>query len=563
MTRRLLLGYLSLTTFVLVVLEIPLGITFARFERGSLISGVRRDAATLALSSEETLRTGKGPTLDSLVGAYRKRTQGRAVIVDVKGDVQADSDPLVPGSRNFLSRPEIARALANHENWGRRHSSSLHTDLLFVAVPITTGGQVHGAVRITYPLSFVESRIVRGWGVLAAVGFTVLVFVLLLSIQLARSITRPLRDLELAAGRLGEGELDTRVGVPDGPQELRVLARGFNDTADKLQRLVSSQRAFVADASHQLRTPLAALRLRLENVEAEAPGDVQEDIAAAINEVGRLARLVDGLLALARAENQSSRHEVIDLTALIADRRQTWEPLIEEHDVRLVSESAKSVWVVATPGHLEQVIDNLVANAVDVAPAGSTVTVRALAAARDETRDADMVELHIVDQGPGMPAEQRARAFDRFWRSKEARASQSKSKLGGSGLGLSIVQQLVVADGGEVVLLEAPGGGLDACVRLRAGAGPGGRARGGGRGRAGGRRRSDGANGSGVPGVSGGAARSRARAAKVAPPDAAVAEAAAEPAEPGEAPSEPALQFSSASPRRGTRSSEWRNRQTR
>ena len=461
MTRRLLLGYLSLTAFILVVLEIPLGITFARFERSSLEAGVRRDGAALALAVSEPLRLGQASQLQALTDLYEQDTGGRAVVVDANGNVVADSDPLREGPRNFSSRPEVQAALQNKEVVGHRYSDSLGTNLLYVAVPVASGGVIRGAVRVTYPESFVDDRVRRGWLVLAAVGLTVLAFVFLLSIQLARSVTRPLRELELAAGRMGEGDLEVRVGVPDGPPELRVLARSFNETADKLQRLMDQQRRFSADASHQLRTPLAALRLRLENVEAAVRGETLEDIEGAIAEVHRLSRLVDGLLALARAERGRSAGETlapVSLSFVVAEAAVRWRPLVEEHGVRLeTSVSSKDLHCLATPGHLEQVIDNLVANAVDVAPEGTGVVVQAVQPPDDE----GIVELHVIDEGPGMTAEQREHAFDRFWRSTEAR-----SKLGGSGLGLSIVQQLVVNDGGSVALLEAPGGGLDARVRL-------------------------------------------------------------------------------------------------
>lgn len=520
MTRRLLLGYLSLTLFVLVVLEIPLGITFARFERSTLRAGVRRDAAALALAAEETLQSGRGTSLSALVEQYELRTGGRAVIVDAAGDVRADSDPLREGPRNFSSRPEIAAALRNEEVVGHRYSESLSTNLLYVATPVASGGVVRGAVRVTYPESFVDARVRRGWLVLAAVGLTVLAFVFLLSIQLARSVIRPLRELERAAGRMGEGDLDARVSKLEGPPELRVLARSFNETADKLQRLVDQQRRFAADASHQLRTPLAALRLRLENVEAAVTGDELEDIEGAIAEVHRLSRLVDGLLALARAEQAQSSGgagrgvEVVDLGAVVRDSGARWGPLVEEHGVSLVTDAPLRLWVSATPGHLEQVIDNLVANAVEVSAVGSEVAVRARRVAGDggggagggaggageaAGEPAAVVELHVVDQGPGMSEEQRAHAFDRFWRSTEAR-----SKLGGSGLGLSIVQQLVVNDGGSVELLEALGGGLDACVRLRAATRPGGRGGGGRRRRAAGGASAGAAAGAAAAGATGG-----------------------------------------------------------
>lgn len=456
MTRRLLIGYLSVTAFVLVILEVPLGATFARFERSNLIAAVQHDAATVALFAVELLQDGRTGELVGVVERYQDETGGRAVVVDAEGVVAADSDPPAPGPRDFSTRPEIAAALRGRETEGFRHSDTLDTDLLYVAVPVSSGGVVRGAVRITYPASYVDERIQRTWLVLAGVGVVMLGFVTLLSFRLARSVTEPVQRLEQAASRLGEGELSVRAPMPSGPDELRVLTREFNDTAAKLERLVDAQRAFVADASHQLRTPLAALRLRLEVLEGEVPRRAREDVEGALAEVHRLSRLVNGLLELARAENRPSTPTPVDVAAVVRDRRGAWGPLAEERGVALVDEVPAGTIARATSGHLEQVLDNLVANALDVAPAGSSVSLQA------GTVDG-WVEVHVVDEGPGMPPERRATAFDRFWKAP----SEVESRIGGFGIGLAIVRQLVATDGGQVELLEASGGGLDACVRLR------------------------------------------------------------------------------------------------
>ncbi|HEX2038612.1 MAG TPA: ATP-binding protein [Acidimicrobiales bacterium] len=455
MTRRLLLGYLSVTAFMLVILEVPLGATFARFERSNLIAAVRHDAATLALFAEEPLEEGQVAQLEQVVDRYQEATDGRAVVVDAAGVLVADSDPFEPGPRDFSSRPEIAAALQGRESHGFRPSESLGTELLYVAVPVSSGGALRGAVRVTYPASYVQERIVRTWFVLAGVGLVVLAFVALLSLRVARSVTEPVRRLERAASALGEGTLSARAPMPRGPDELRVLTREFNDTAAKLERLVDAQRAFVADASHQLRTPLAALRLRLEILEGEVGDRGREDLEAALAEVHRLSRLVNGLLELARAEHRAAAAAPVDLAAVVAERVVAWAPLAEEREVSVVADVPPGTVAMSTPGTMEQVLDNLVANALDVSLPGSTVTVRA------GTVDG-WVEVHVLDQGPGMPPERRATAFDRFWR-----APDGEQRIGGFGIGLAIVRQLVVADGGHVQLLEAPGGGLDAVVRLR------------------------------------------------------------------------------------------------
>jgi signal transduction histidine kinase len=290
----------------------------------------------------------------------------------------------------------------------------------------------------------VDARITRYWLVLAGIAAVVLLGAALIGVRLARFVTRPLRGLERAAAAVGEGDLDVRAPELEGPPEVRSLARVFNETVAKLDQLVRSQSEFVADASHELRTPLTALRLQLEN------GDVENSL----REVERLGDLVEGLLALARADAGSSPAAVVDAAAIARERVEHWHALAEERDVTLTGPAGdEQALVRAGSERLVQVLDNLLANALDAAPRGSEVAVSVQAGR-------SWVELRVRDGGPGLTAEERARAFDRFWRARKGG--------GGSGLGLAIVRRLVEADGGEVELVDAPGGGLSAVVRLRA-----------------------------------------------------------------------------------------------
>jgi signal transduction histidine kinase len=309
-------------------------------------------------------------------------------------------------------------------------------------------------VRITYSTSAVDARVRRVWLALAAAGAVVLAVVALVGFALARSMTRPLRALEQATSALARGELDSRAAVDAGPPEMRRLAAAFDDMAARLGRLLGAQQAFVADASHQLRTPLTALRLRLENLEPAVPSDDAGNLRAAISETARLTRLVDGLLVLARAEAITPVvREVVDAAAVAADRRAAWAPLAAETGVALTLESGTPAPVWALAGALEQVLDNLLANALRHAPAGSQVHLAT-------RRVGGWIELHVIDQGPGMTSDQRERAFDRFWRAPGADQE-------GSGLGLAIVRQLLDASGGVAELRPNPDGGLDAVARLR------------------------------------------------------------------------------------------------
>lgn len=457
MSRRLVASYVTLALFVLAALEIPLGVTFARSERHDLSSLVERDAVAMTTFAEDTLEgraTSPPAALASIATSYSQRTGGRVVIVDASGRSLVDSSvkgALPQPPRSFASRPEIASALAGNVATGTRHSSTLASDLLYVAVPVASGGVVHGAVRITYPMSAVQHRILRYWLVLAAIAALVLAIVAVIGRRLARSIARPLADVERAAAQAEHGDLTVRAPEGVGPPEVQSLATSFNDMIGRLEENVRTLEEFVGDASHQLRTPLAALRLRLENLEPELADGGREELEGALGEVGRLSELVDGLLALARADSASSSPEEIDVEALIAERLDIWSQLAADRGVELRGSTEPRLTLLATAGRFEQVLDNLLANALRASPPGGTIRVEAARAGR-------FAEIHVIDHGPGMSDEERVRAFQRFWR--------GTTRGPGSGLGLAIVERLAASDGGEAVLLRAQGGGTDAVVRL-------------------------------------------------------------------------------------------------
>jgi len=452
-SRRLLISYLALAIVVLALLEIPLGISYARNERHDLSTNVERDAVALASLAEDALeqRASAPPAVVRLARRYQRDTGGRVVIVDAQGRALVDSESQGVGA-DFSSRPEIAAALDGTVATGTRHSNTLGTDLLYVAVPAASGGIVHGAVRITYPTSEVDERVRRYWLVLAAIAAVVLAVAVALAGGFARWIVRPLSRVEEAAGEVAAGNLNVRVPAT-GPPELRRLAGSFNEMVVQLGSLLHSQEQFVADASHQLRTPLTALRLRLENLARDGDGRREGEFEGALEELERLSALVDGLLTLARADRAASTPAELDVASGLGERVDAWSALAEEQQVRLVARVEGRLHALATPGRLEQVLDNLLANALEVAPTGSDIELTA-------ARSGPLVEIRIRDRGPGMSSEEIAHAFDRFWRGGADEA--------GFGLGLAIVQRLVHADGGEIELRPREGGGLEAILRLRA-----------------------------------------------------------------------------------------------
>jgi signal transduction histidine kinase len=224
--------------------------------------------------------------------------------------------------------------------------------------------------------------------------------------------------------------------------------------AGQLATMIDQQRAFVADASHQLRTPLTGLRLRLENLRATIDEtDDADQVDAAIEEIDRLSSLVNDLLQLARTDRPANPVDQ-DLATIVADRVDTWTAAADIARMRLDLRSDDGpVTVSAVPGAVEQILDNVLDNALGIAPAESTVTITV-------QRGTDSHRLTVTDEGPGLPDGDKERALRRFWRGDTQRP--------GSGLGLAIADDLARASGGTLTLHDSPGGGLRVEVTLPA-----------------------------------------------------------------------------------------------
>ena len=453
MTRRLLLSYLTLTALVLLLLEVPLGVLYSHHERDALLGVARRDATALAVLAGEGLERPDTTDLTALANQYRAQIGAEVAIYNASAQPVVALDPGEPDEHAPDVSAPLGRALAGRSGTSTR--SDEDGPQLVAALPVRPGSQLLGAVVVAVPAGSTYSRIHFAWAGLAASAVALLALAALVGLLLARSLSAPVVGLQRTARRFGAGELDTRAPT-DGLKEIAELAAEFNEMADRLAGLVSAQRRFVADASHQLRTPLTALRLTLENMAATAGAEQANGFEAAESELGRLARLVDGLLMLSRAEGRRWEREAVDVMDVVEERRDVWEPLAEERAVSIaIDERAARRRVLAGAGHLEQVLDNLLSNALEASPEGSTITVSVEDASIDGGR---ALAVHVRDEGPGLAEAERERAFDRFW--------QGQGREGGSGLGLAIVAQLVEANGGWAALASGTPHGLDAVVVL-------------------------------------------------------------------------------------------------
>ncbi len=452
MTRRLLVTYLTISALALAALAIPLGITFAQRERDRLYFEIQRDAASISSLSEDGLEDGAPLPIASTLEDYRRTTRGRIVVVDKTGTSVADSNDPNAVPQDYSNRPEVAAALQGRRAIGTRHSNTAGSSLVYVAVPVASGGAVHGAVRITYPTAALDARVRNAWVRLGLLCAFVLAAIAAVGFLLARSVTRPVQTLEDAAERIADGDLSARAQTEKGAPELRALASTFNRTAGRLEQLVDAQDRFVADAAHQLRSPLAALRLRLENFEPHLPPAEASRVDATIDEVARLSRIVDGLLALARSDADHSGNRAVDVTEVARERVDAWHGFAAEQGVELRASGTSRLWARAPAGGLEQMLDNLVGNAIAASPPGAVVDVSVRAVDHS-------VEVRVVDQGHGLSRTQCELAFERFWR--------GDSNAPGTGLGLPIVRQIARLAGGDATLEPAaPGPGLVAIIRL-------------------------------------------------------------------------------------------------
>lgn len=466
MKWRLLLAMTAILTMTLAAQDIPLAGYLRDVERERELTRLERDAFLLAGASENVLSgEGDGETVVNLqdtIDLYAAREGARVVVTDSDGKVVASTDPTDAPGEDFSNRPEVQLALDLKRASGERHSDTAASDLVYVAVPVLSGARVVGVIRITFRASVIDERAdAKARGLLLVFGIS-LAGAVLAALLLSAGVTAPLRRLQHTTEHLAAGDFSERADATSGPREVRSLARSFNTMTERIAGLVSKQKAFAGDASHQLRTPLTALRLQLEraaDMVEHDPLGARERIEAAGAETERMQRLVEGLLLIARSDGTTLATVEVDVTAVANERAEVWRPFAEERGIQLLTSVHDGLRARSMPSALEQIVDNYIDNALGVAAAGDTITVAAY-------QHGGRVHVHVLDEGPGMKPEHLDKAFDRFWRAPDA-------PHGGSGIGLAVVHHLAELSGGSVELRNrtdrgrpGEGSGLDASVTL-------------------------------------------------------------------------------------------------
>lgn len=289
--------------------------------------------------------------------------------------------------------------------------------------------------------------------------FVVAVAVLFLTLLFSQIITKPVAALAEGINRMGRGDFSARVKA-SGIDEMGRLAETFNQMSERLENMDSIRNEFISNASHELKTPLATMKIMLESMlyQEEMPLELRTEFLTDINrELDRLSGIVTDLLTLVQADAYDYRlmPEHFLLKELVADTVHRLEPLAKEKRQTLAIKAAGDCAIYADPGKIQQAIYNLIDNAIKYSPEGGHVTI----VLRHEGK---LAVLEISDDGPGIPKKDQPHIFDRFYRVDRARARAT----GGNGLGLSIVHQIVLLHEGSVTVRSEEGKGSTFRVEL-------------------------------------------------------------------------------------------------
>ncbi|MFJ2749894.1 sensor histidine kinase [Streptomyces sp. NPDC087297] len=450
-----------------------------------MVSSIRaRTAAAAALAMAAVLAAG-GLWLHALLRAnLLDNTTGRAELAARKVAAQLDSRTLPPGGRLpapesgvdlVLVRDEAGRTVASTGTGSGdpKHAPDLagaprpgpgEDSRSAVLPPARPGGERRAVVVVNAPgahtvyamtvLGDVDDA-TRAVAIGLLAGAPPLIgFAAALAWWVTGRALRPVNAIRRELAAVTASELDRRVPDPGGADEIARLARSVNDTLDRLERSDARQRQFTADASHELRNPLAAVRSRLEVALAMGRPD-RESVGAALADTERLQRIAADLLLLARLDGgPAPRSEPVDLALLAAEDAARRGGRRGDAGVSLRLDARAPVPASGDPARLERALANLVDNALRYARA--EVVVRA-------AEHGDWRLLEVTDDGPGIPEADRDRVFERFVRLDADRGRAS----GGTGLGLAIAREIARAHGGDVRALPAPGGGARLVLRIR------------------------------------------------------------------------------------------------
>lgn len=384
--------------------------------------------------------------LNTLVVSYAEEVGGRVTVFSPELHLLASSDPAVLEAEK--EQPETGLALRGGEPFDVRKDEWTGQERLFVAAPIMGFERPGGVVQLSVPLAELEADVRATWLRLISAGLVVALFSILASVLLARQIIRPIRALTLAAHQLAGGDLSTRLDL-DRQDELGELAAAFDHMAAEISDLLGRERAFVANASHELRSPLTAIQLRAELLQRGLPQDerTQRYLAEIERETAYLSRLTAQLLNLEQTDAGSIPPQSCAPLPVLTQAVMTMTAVASAAQVQLHSQLPPTLAnVPISAEQLELVVRNLLDNAIKYTPAGGEVWLTV-------ADSPEGVRIVVRDTGIGIPVADLPHVFDRFYRVDKARDRR------GAGLGLSLVRAIMMACQGQVTVDSREGEG--------------------------------------------------------------------------------------------------------
>lgn len=457
MRRRLLQVLLPLLALLVVGISIPAATAIAERHTGALVADRINDASRLSVAAFTALSGGTG--VQGGLERLRAELDDYAALYDTDvWLVDRDQRLLHATSRDTIptsAQDALGRVLAGQSPDVARTIWPWQSGPETIVAPVGRDSQVVAALVLDVPVDAVRTATVVDWGVLAAALLIPLGIAVALIGPTTRWLLRPVRELEHSAASVAAGDLTTHAGADTGPPELRTLGRSFNHMVDAVRTTQERQQAFMGDAAHQLRNPVASLRLAVENLEAHldrTDPEAGETYAEAIDDLDRMHGVIDGMLAAARFQTRPRRESVVG--EALEPGRPGWLAVCADAGLAIeVAIAAPTTRVLEPTGGLVACVDELLANAVRLS-GGTRVTVRG-------ALDDEAYRVSVSDDGRGLDADERAAATRRFWRSAKVQNVQ------GTGLGLTILAQVTADAGGRLELTPTPGGGLTATLVLQ------------------------------------------------------------------------------------------------
>ncbi len=410
MTRRILTAIVVVAAVVVFGFGVPLGIAVQHLYRNEAVVRLEREAARAGAQVPSTVSTSSDP------------------VELPKADAHTRVGVYAPDGTRLLG---AGPADGGHEVMDAAKGRIAESDggPLIVATPLSTDERVFAVVRAELPADVIADRVHRAWLLMGGLGAALLMVAAVVGRALSRRIARPVADLALASAQLGQGDFTVRP-AHSGIAELDAAADNLGVTAERLGRLIQRERAFSADASHQLRTPLTGIRLHLESALASPAIDPQAAMSKALGEVDRLEHTVDDLLALAR--DVATGRGQADLRSVLDGIERTWHGRLAAlgRPLRVdVATGAETAY--ASPGAVAQILDVLVSNAAEHGRGVVRIRTRELGGG---------VAIEVSDDGR-LTADRNGIFERRF--------------VGGHGIGLALARTLAEAEGGRLLLHAA------------------------------------------------------------------------------------------------------------